>query len=282
MTTVLSTTTIATTTLAPEATTPATTTTTELTRSSNCFTYPHPSDPTKYLQTTVIGNITRNCAPGTQYVANICNCNFGFASRIKNKDCLPEVFISATSSIQSEGGYGPLWVDIKENVANQNGMAKFEGPDASIKIPRFNNVEYTDGLTITFRFQEQNKTPVHQVLVSNCVNPIGPSIEISINTDSNLATFSATIGDQGVKSEITIPYTPNEMKQIVMIHDGRAMTGFVGTARNTTTLRGYIQPRSVALHFGNSPCDSYQGFQGVMDDVSSYLVILICSWSAVH
>jgi hypothetical protein len=104
----------------------------------------------------------------------------------------------------------------KENVRVKNNTGFFYGI-GKLSFWRYSNVELGPLLAIQIRFFPYGYSKNLMALVSNCNgSPIGATVDIRLNTSSNLATFKLSTNKQ-LNNFISLPYEVGQLFQHLIL-----------------------------------------------------------------
>ncbi|XP_048247534.1 uncharacterized protein LOC125377674 [Haliotis rufescens] len=156
------------------------------------------------------------------------------------------------------------------NVTSDGLELNFNGR-SHVAIASFNNVDYTRGLAIIFKFKEAEtaKPTERQVLLSNCDNSTNShSIEIAL--EGKYVKFTIDVGEN-TYFQTNVEYVRGPFfKRVAAVYDGEQFKGYVDGNIGSIPWKGVIQKRSHPLLIGNTGCDGSVGFKGKIKGMEIY------------
>ena len=237
-----------------------------------CDKEPVPGNPNQYkIKMAGLFDFPMPCPPGTYFKHDICECTHFDHVKQKRKECKRELYLTFDEDVKDKSGN-------KNHVFNQNvtieeGVAKFNGINSRLIIPRFNNIEHTDTLVLKVKYWSNHKKSGYtHAIVSNsdCMNI--PSIMLS---EDNINTYFGVGSTQQIFTYTYLPH-PNtdtttamsEKKLEYKFTDGR-LTGSDGYGETETPAPGYLRNVHCALHVGYA--EYLSPFEGEIDELEIFL-----------
>ncbi|XP_076452436.1 uncharacterized protein LOC143288056 [Babylonia areolata] len=177
---------------------------------------------------------------------------------------------SSSSSSTGENDPGSIHIDPRGVVDLGNGSVMYDGY-SSLSLPSYSNARFHNGLSVHF-VVEEGPSRLRQVLLTNCKQGAGPSVEIVLDVYLGVVVFHVmyrfrhALNDVESALTVAVPYQASVPKHVSLVFDGRFLTGRVNEVQQSVRVQGngdyILAQRRKPFVFGNTMCD--------IDDVHSY------------
>lgn len=231
-----------------------------------------PNNPTMFkLYVAGHGLIDQQCAPGSYFIKEACAC-IGFTKPIVTKPvCKPEIHLPFTKNHEDESGNRNYVFN--DNVEINNGVARFNGVNSRLVIPRFTNLEHNTEVVIKIKYSSKhgNITGLARALISN--SDCGNLPSVMVSEDKSNVYFG--VGTDRVSFAYTyVPQTPADPSQKVekiatYRFVGGELIGSNGANTDSVPAPGYLHNVRCAIHIGHA--EKLLPFDGDIDEISIYL-----------
>ena len=241
-----------------------------------CFKREAPSMPAVYEEEIAgWGWLLRPCPIGTVFNPVACECLLAVSPQsITPAVCQPEIFLPFTHDHFDHSGKGNYVKN--ENVQIENGVAKFNGVNSRLVIPRFTNLD-SSSVVIKIKYSSNNEELVQsQALISNNDCGIEPAIKITENSKDVLFSVGTKLAVD-IQTELTVPHAATGQRQTGVTEKDISykfanglLSGQVNNGNEVVkTAPGNLRKVHCAIHIGHA--EDAKPFKGEIDEITLYL-----------